>query len=72
MKPIQLQTTQLEQLPTVDNSVGVKKEESSLNSILMLSECVVERLTIEVALRYGSCKFLQSTVVVCSYRKMEV
>ena len=42
MKPI---------FPTVDNST--LKGESHLNSILMLSDCVGERLTLEVALGMG-------------------
>ena len=34
---------------TEDNPVWVLKEESDLNSIFMLGDCVGERLTLEVA-----------------------
>ena len=33
---------------------------SRLNSILMLHDCVYERLTLKVILRYGSCKLIKS------------
>ena len=33
---------------------------SRLNSILMLHDCVYERLTLKVVLRYGSCKLIKS------------
>ena len=36
--------------PTANNPVRVLEEESRLNSILMLRNCVGERLTLEVAL----------------------
>ena len=39
-----------------DNPVRTLEEESRLNSILMLGDCVGERLTLEVVLRYRSCK----------------
>ena len=40
--------------PTVDNPVLALKEETHLNSSLMLSDYVGERLTLEVVLRCGS------------------
>ena len=39
--------------PTLDNPVLAMKEKSRLNSVLMLGDCVSERLTLEVAVRYG-------------------
>ena len=42
--------------PIVDKPVGTLGEESRLNSILMLGECVGERLTLEVVLRHESYK----------------
>ena len=41
------------------------EEESRLNSILMLRDCVGERLTLEVVLRYGSCKLVNTTSFDC-------
>ena len=64
---------------TADNPVPVQEEESPLNSILMLVDCVGERWTLEVVLRFMSWNLviaplvlLQSTAVVCSYGKMIV
>ena len=34
-------------------------EKSHLHSIFMLHDCVYERLTLEVVLRYGSCKLIK-------------
>ena len=39
---------------TADNPVQVQEEESPLNSILMLVDCVGERWTLEVVLRFMS------------------
>ena len=45
--------------PIAENWIRVLGEESLLNSILMLRDCVSERLTLEVVLRYGSCKLIK-------------
>ena len=45
---------------TADNSVPVSdgEEESRLNSILIMGDCVGARLTLGVVLRYGYCKLV--------------
>ena len=42
----------------IDNPVWALKEESHLNSISMLSDCVGERLTLGFFLRYVSCRLV--------------
>ena len=37
---------------------ALHEKESRLNSILMLRDCIGERLTLEVVLRYGSCRLV--------------
>ena len=45
-------------VPIVDNPVWVLKDELRLNSILMLSDSVCERLTLEVGISYAFCKLV--------------
>ena len=40
---------------TAEITVRVKKKETCLNSIWMLDDCLVERLSLEIMLKYGSC-----------------
>lgn len=40
-------------------------EESSLDSVLMLHDCVGERLTLRVVLKYGPCKFAKIPIFGC-------
>ena len=65
--------------PTADKLVPILDEESRLNGILILVDCVGERLTLEIVSRngyhslqisYSSYFFLQSIAVACSYEKM--
>ena len=37
---------------------ALHEKESCLNSILVLRDCIGERLTLEVVLRYGSCRLV--------------
>ena len=46
------------QSPTADNLARALEEVSALNNIFNLSDCVGEKLTLEVVLRYGSCKLV--------------
>ena len=39
--------------PTADNPVSAMEEESRLNSILMLGDCVSKRLSLEVVPSYA-------------------
>ena len=45
--------------PIAENWIRVLGEESRFNSILMLRDCVSERLILEVILRYGSWKLIK-------------
>ena len=56
--------------PNADNPVRILEEELRLNGVLVVGECVGERLTLEVVLNY-ECKFflLQITVAVSSFGK---
>ena len=61
---------------TAEIPVLAQKEGSHLNSILVMGHCIDEGFTLEVIHRYGTWKlvkipifWLQSTPVVCSYRK---
>ena len=46
-------------LPTADTHVQSMREESRLNSFLMLYYCVGEKLKLEVVLRYEACKSIK-------------
>ena len=48
-------------------SARAQDEISHLNSILMLGDYVGERLALEVALKYCSCKFVKSPVLGTKY-----
>ena len=57
--------------PTAETPVRVKKEETCLISIWMIGDCLVERLSLEIVLKYESCSRswfrLQGASVVWSY-----
>ena len=56
---------------TAETPVRVQKEETRLNSIWMQGGCLVERLSLEIIIKYESCSSpyfgSQGTYVVCSY-----
>ena len=41
--------------PTAETPVRVKKEETCLNCIWMLGDCLVDRFLLEIMLKYESC-----------------
>ena len=41
--------------PTAETPVWVKENETSLNSFWMLGDCLVERLSLGIVLKYESC-----------------
>lgn len=51
--------------PDAETPACLQQEESYLNSILMLGECVVKRLILEVALKDGFCKFAKILSLDC-------
>ena len=48
-------------------SVRAKGDISNSNNNLMLGDCIGERLTLEFALRYWSCKLVISRVLTAKY-----
>ena len=50
---------------TADKPFCALEEELRLNSILMLGDCVGERLTLDVVLTYGSCKLVITPSFCC-------
>ena len=57
--------------PTAETPVRVQKEETRLNSIWMQGGCLVERLSLEIIIKYELCSSPYfgplGTYVVCSY-----
>ena len=53
--------------PTAVISAQAQDEISHLNSILMLDNSFGKRLTLEVALKYWSCKFVKIPSFGCKY-----
>ena len=51
--------------PIAETWVLALGEESSLNSVFMLHDCVGERLTLRVVLKYGPCKFAKIPIFGC-------
>lgn len=46
--------------PSAETRVQALREKSRLNSVLLLRDCVGERLRFEVAFRYESCKLAKT------------
>lgn len=59
--------------PTVETPVRVQKEETPFEQYLDARCCLVERLSLEIIIKYESCSSPyfgpQGTYVVCSYTK---
>ena len=59
------------EFPTAETPVRVQKEETRLNGIWMLGDCLVERQSLEIIIKHESCSspYLgpQGTYVVYSY-----
>ena len=57
--------------PTAEIPGRLQKEETRLNSIWMQGDCLVERLSLEIIIKYQSCNSPyfgpQGTYVLCSY-----
>lgn len=47
--------------------IRVQKEDSYLNSVLILGDFVGERLSLEVVLRYGFCKLVKMSVLAAKH-----
>ena len=67
LKSSRLGTEHIGETPfsNVETLVTAQEDESHLNSILMLNDCVGERLTLEIITRYGSYKLVKTPSFGC-------